>query len=274
MLIHYLHAALEWVLAVILFPFREFPPLMAVAVLSVLVGLLMLWVFGKFGDQERIRRCKERIRGQLLGIRLYQHDVGIVLRLQGSILLGILSYFRHSLAPLLVLLVPLAWILVQMDHHFSFRPLAVGESATVDVQLEPGPGAAVRVSLLDSEGLAVEAPPVNEPFQRRISWRVRADREGTLSLRFVAGDLEVSKELAAGTAWGPVSRVRTRSWSELLFFPGEPPLPDSIPVRNIRVHYPAMVTTMGGWEVHWVVCLLAVSVATAFLLKRWFGVEF
>jgi hypothetical protein len=175
-LVYILHKPIDLALAVVFLPFRALPPVVALVVVSALSGLLMLWVFAKFGDQDRIRRTKERIRGQLLGVRLYQHDVRIVLGLQASILRGILSYFRTSLVPMLILLLPLALILIQLNRHFAYRPLEVGQSTVVTVHTDGGSeGDQPEILPRPSDGVTVETRALREPGRGRISWRVRVD---------------------------------------------------------------------------------------------------
>ncbi len=271
-LIHHLHTGIEIALAVVFLPFRGLSPLVALLVASVLSGLFMLWVFGRFSRPERIRRAKDRIRGQLLGVRLYQHDIRIVLRLQGSILRGILSYFRLSLPPLLILLIPLALILIQLNRHLYHQPIAVGKPPVVTVRMDEDSDLA-SILLGNSDGITVETPTLREPGQRQVSWRVRADRAGTLTLRIESGGHEFHKELIAGASWAPVSPTRTRRWIDQLLYPGEPPLPKSAPVGSIGVVYPPQRIRVFGWEAYWLVLFLVASLATVLLLKRFFGVE-
>ena len=273
-LVYILHKPIDLALAVVFLPFRALPPVVALVVVSALSGLLMLWVFAKFGDQDRIRRTKEKIRGRLLGVRLYQHDVRIVLGLQVSILRGILSYFGASLVPLLILLLPLALILIQLNRHFAYRPLAVGQTTVVTVRTDGGSeGDQPEILPGPSDGVTVETRALREPGRGRISWRVRVDQPGTPTLRIASGDREFTKELVAGADWAPVSPMRTRRWIDQLLYPGEAPLPRAGPIAAIEVVYPPQSIPVLGWDPHWIVHFLVVSLATVLLLKRFFGVE-
>jgi hypothetical protein len=273
-LVYILHKPIDLALAVVFLPFRALPPVVALVVVSALSGLLMLWVFAKFGDQDRIRRTKERIRGRLLGVRLYQHDVRIVLGLQASILRGILSYFRTSLVPMLILLLPLALILIQLNRHFAYRPLAVGQTTVLTVHTDGGSeGDQPEILPRPSDGVTVETRALREPGRGRISWRVRVDGPGTPTLRIASGDREYTKELVAGVDWAPASPLRTRRWIDQLLYPGEAPLPRAGPIAAIEVVYPHQSIPVLGWDPHWIVHFLVVSLATVLLLKRFFGVE-
>jgi len=51
-------------------------------VVSFLSALMALVIFGRFSDQEAIHRVRNRIRGNMLAVRLFQDSVPVVLDLQ------------------------------------------------------------------------------------------------------------------------------------------------------------------------------------------------
>ena len=55
----------------VVWPFKALGPMWALLVLSLLSGVLMLWLFGKISNQERIRTLRDWIRGNMMAIRLY-----------------------------------------------------------------------------------------------------------------------------------------------------------------------------------------------------------
>ena len=116
-------------------PLAPLPPLLALTVVSVFAGAVMVWIFGRVSRQEQIRGIKDRIRGNLFGVRLYQHELGVVFRLQKQILADTARYMGLSLAPMLVLLIPMSLIMIQLNLHFASRPLRPGEQAVVRVSV-------------------------------------------------------------------------------------------------------------------------------------------
>ena len=69
----------------ILRPLLGAPPIWALTLISLITGIVMVWIFGRVSDQATIRSLRERIRGNLIGVRLFQADIGVVLRLQRRI---------------------------------------------------------------------------------------------------------------------------------------------------------------------------------------------
>ena len=98
-------------------------PEASMAVVSLLVGLFMLFIFKRTSNQAGIRRAKDRIKAHLLELRLYKSDFGQTMRSQGRILAANGRYFLHALKPMLVIVVPILLVLVQLDARFGARAL-------------------------------------------------------------------------------------------------------------------------------------------------------
>ena len=84
-LVNLINSVLTPIFDVICWPFRALPPIWALGVISFASGIFLVWLFGKTSDQKRVREVRDRIRGNLIGVRLFQHEIGVVLSLQGKI---------------------------------------------------------------------------------------------------------------------------------------------------------------------------------------------
>jgi hypothetical protein len=116
-------------------PFRSIDPMWGLTVVSLLAGVLMLWIFGKVSDQSAISLVRDRIRGNLIGIRLFGDDLGMLFRLQGKIFRQTLTYLRYAMVPMLIMLVPVLLILTQLNLRFDLRPLDPGDTTVVTATL-------------------------------------------------------------------------------------------------------------------------------------------
>ena len=112
-------------------PFLAFAPIWALTAISLVTGVVMVWVFGKLSDQTTIKSIRETIRGNLIAVRLFQSDIGVMLRLQRRIFGDTFRYMRYALVPMVVLLVPVVMIMTQLNLRFAARPLEPGETALV-----------------------------------------------------------------------------------------------------------------------------------------------
>jgi hypothetical protein len=267
----------------LLWPFRGLQPIWALIAISFVTGILMLWIFGKVSNQDAIRSVRDRIRGNLIGIRLFGDDLGILLRLQGRILRQTATYLGHSLVPVLIMLVPVLLILTQMNLRFSVRPLEPGEQAVVMVRLRDASPMREPVRLEVPDGVVLETAgvridDVEEDF-REVAWRIRADEPGEYKLQVQAGAQTVDKDLTVGGGWGAVSALRTgRNFWEVLLWPGEPPVDASGEIESVQVTYAALPLTFLFWDVNamtsgWLVFFFIASIVFGYAFRRVLGVE-
>jgi hypothetical protein len=271
--VHFISWLLTNLFSCLLWPFQKFNPIWALVFVSWLSGILMLWIFGKVSNQQAIGRVRDRIRGNLLGVRLYQHELRVVLQLQGSILRDTLSYMRYSLIPMLVLILPVGLILAQLNLRFALRPLEPGHPALVKVKLRDSVQRKEEINLETPATIKVETPGVYLMSEKEIAWRIRAERPGYYSLKIRTRSDDIEKELWVGEGWGAVSPLRTAHLGELLLYPGEPPINLSELIESIEVKYPVLNLSLFGWRVHWLVLFLFFSIIFGFAFKRVLGVE-
>lgn len=255
-------------------PFLTFEPVWAMIFVSLIAGLFMLWVFAKISDQDEIKRVKNLIRGNLLGVRLFQHDLGVVMRLQGRILRHTLTYMKYSVFPMLVMIVPVCFIVIQLNLHFSVSPLGVGEKTLVKVKMRDAESLGKQIVLETPEGVQLETPAVRIDSEREIVWRIRGDKEGRYALRVKIGTDSLVKELIVGERWSSVSAIKTgKSFWNVLLWPGEAPIAKSHVVESVEINYPTLSMALFGWDFHWLVWFFVLSVAFGFAFKGVFGVE-
>jgi hypothetical protein len=257
----------------VLLPFRSLAPMWGLTAISLAAGILMLWLFGKVSDQETIRVVRDRIRGNLIGIRLFGDDLGLLFRLQLRIFRQTLTYMKHALVPMLVLLVPVLLILIQLNLRFESRPLRPGERTVVRLTLRAGAADVGDVSLSVPDGVSIETPGVRSPATDEVAWRVRADRPGAHRLRLRAGADEVQTTLLVDGGWGPVPTLKSARPLDLLLYPGEAPIDPDSRIRSVEVRYAALPLSLLGFDVDWLLFFFVASIAFGFAFKGVLGVE-
>ena len=276
------NAAVNGLFDLLFWPFSGLGPIWSLVVFSLLAGVLMLWIYGLVSDQDSIRVIRDRVRGNLIGIRLFGDDLGSLFRLLGRVLRDVLISFRYILVPLLVMAVPVLLIIAQLNLRYSVRPLEPGESATVKVALRDGSSIEHGFVLEAPDGVSVETPGVRVhkaeevgqvPRLREVAWRIRAERPGNFQLVVRAGGVAVEKELRVGQRWGATSPLRASSFGDLLLYPGEPPIEQSQVVEAIEITYRRLDLSIFGWSVDWLVLFFVLSIASGFAFRKLLGVE-
>ena len=268
------NGVLTAVFDLLLLPFRGLPPLVALAAISCASGIFLVWLFGRLSHQDRIREVRDRIRGNLIGVRLFRRDVAVVMRLQGRILRDTLRFLRLVAVPMLILAAPMVPVAAQLHLRFAVRPIEPGRTAVITVTVREPAALARPITLVASEGVTVETPPVRIRKSREIAWRVRVDEPGRHALRVRVGEETIRKTLVGGARWGTVPQRRTGEGAlATLLHPGEAPIPADHGVETVEVAYPPLDLRLLGLEVDWLVGFLVLSMASGLACRGLLGVE-
>jgi hypothetical protein len=130
------------------------------------------------------------------------------------------------------------------------------------------------ITLEGGRGVAVETPPLRVPGSQEAQWRIRGLTPGDHALTVRVTGHEVSKGVTVGI--GPIPLAPTRPSSEIfdqLLHPGESPVPSHVAVRGITVHYRRAAVSFFGWQVHWVIPFLVLTILFGFALQKPLGVK-
>jgi hypothetical protein len=248
------------------------PPAVSLGVFSLLAGMGILWVVRNASNQERIRSVKREVHANLLEMRVYADDPAACWRAQKSLMGANLRYMGLALRPALWMALPLAILLVHLEAFYGRAPLPEGRSALVTAAVR---GEAVAsnsaLRLLPPAGVEVTAPPVRILEQRQVSWRVLPARALSGEFRFVIGGQSVCKAIEVGGGQRFIAGRRVRSGWDALWHPDEPRIgPGS--VEWVEIAYPETYIDVFGLRFHWLVWFLIVSMLSALLLRKRFGV--
>lgn len=272
----------------------------ALWIFSALAGVLFLYIFKLTSNQTGIRRTKDRIAAGFLEVRLFKDDMGQMMRAQGRIFGSAFRYMGHAFKPMAFMIIPVLLMLIQLNLWYGFRPLEV-DTADVpmkelldrtgvphDAPIDPDSTAVVKaklqegtdiagqnISLTASNGIRIVTPAVRVPSLSEVSWRILATGGGDQSVTLHVGDSEIKQAVYVGdeSKFRKIEPVMARgAWAEL-WNPGLPPLPSEAPVVEFSVEYPEAEANLFGFEMHWVIVFLILSVVFGFALKGFLGVE-
>jgi hypothetical protein len=248
-------------------------PLLLVLAISIVIGLLMVIVFRYTSDQKEIGRAKDQLKAHLLAVRLFQDQLPVVMRAYGRILRGTGTYLRLAFTPLLIAILPITFLIVQLDRYFGWLPLRPAQTFLVEARVQD-PAAFNDVALQLPPELASSAPAVHVPEDKEVVWRVVAEREGKYEIQLVAAGQTVSKQVVVAPGLARVSPVRLKDnfWERILSS-GEPALADNSPIQSIAVTYPPRVIGFAWMEWNWIVLFFVVSLIAGFIFKSVLGIQ-
>ena len=253
--------------------FRDNLPLTLVVLVSAIIGLLMVVVFGYTSDQKAIHTAKDQLKAHLLAVRLFQDQIPVVLASYGRILRGTGRYLKLAFKPLLYVIVPLVLLMVQLDRYLGFVPLETGQAFLLKVQTT-NPDSLNEVWLQLPPELTTTAPAVHVPSDNEVFWRVIAEKDGNYEVNIAAAGQVFSKQAVVMSGVARVSpiRLRGRFWERMLVS-GEPALPDSGPIQSIEVSYAARSIHFAWLDWNWIWLFFVLSLAAGFFFKSVLGIE-
>jgi len=181
-------------------------PLLLVLAISIVIGLLMVIVFRYTSDQKAIGRAKDRLKAHLLAVRLFQDQLPVVMRAYGRILRGTGSYLRLAFTPFLIAILPITFLIVQLDRYFGWLPLQPAQTFLVEAQVEDA-ATLNEASLQLPPELSSSAPAVHVPQEKEVVWRVVAERAGNYNIQITSAGHTVSKQVVVAPGLARVSPV-------------------------------------------------------------------
>jgi hypothetical protein len=248
-------------------------PVLIVCLISLVIGWLMVVVFGYTSNQKAIHVAKEHLKAHLLALRLFQDQIPVVIRSYGRIFLATGRYLQLAFKPLLFVILPLTFMVVQLDRYLGLTPMEAGQPFLVKARVS-NPEVSNEASLQLPSGLTTTAPAVHVPADNEVAWRVVAEKDGDYDVNVQASDQTVAKRVVVASGLARLSPIRLRGqfW-ERIFVSGEPALPQNSLIQAIEVQYPARSIAFAGVEWNWIWLFLVLSMIAGFLFKSILGIE-
>jgi uncharacterized membrane protein (DUF106 family) len=258
-------------------------PVTIVIALSVVVGLLMVVLFGYTSDQKAIGIAKDQLKAHLLAVRLYRDQIPVVMGSYGKILRGTARYLKLAFKPLLYVIIPITLLMVQIDRYLGSTPIAPNASFLLTVHLAHPANARTTAGDADSQvtielpqEITMNAPPVHVAAENEIVWRLVGSKEGKyeVGVRMVAEGESAEKTVCIGSGLPRISAVRLRDhfW-ERLFASAEPSLPENSPIESISINYPDRGIDVAGYGMNWIWLFFILSMVAGFIFKELLGIQ-
>ena len=106
--------------------------------LSLLTGVVMAVVFKYAQNARAIRAAKDKLKGRILEMRIYQDDPALIVKGFFGAMRANLRYLGTMLVPFIALLIPVVIVFMQMDERYGRRNLDPRAQTILSVQLKEG----------------------------------------------------------------------------------------------------------------------------------------
>jgi hypothetical protein len=248
-------------------------PAAIVVLVSIVVGFLMVIIFGYTSDQKAIKRAKDQLKAHLLAVRLFQDQLGVVLRSYAGIIRGTGRYLVLAFKPLLFVIIPLTLLMIQIDRYLGSQPLQPEQQFLLKAHAANTDAMNTLTLELPPEVQAT-APPVHAVADNEVVWRLAAEKDGKYDIGIQSAGQTYIKRIVVGGGLPRLSSIRLRGnfWERMLYS-GEPALPASSPVQSIEVQYPARDVSFAGIASNWIVAFFVLSLIAGFIFKSALGIE-
>ena len=252
-------------------------PFIVVVLVSALTGVLFIVAFPHVSAQGAIVAVKDKIKYNLLGIRIFQDDMPTVGKGVAGSMGWNFAYIGLNILPMIVLAVPFMVVWFQLNALYAYQPFEVGERQMVVAELAPGVQA-VDVQLQADDALRVVS---RANLGDKLAFTLEMPQEGSHTISMSLQGETVTKSIEVGTSPNRLARVRTSdpfgefaaARDPIVLF-ADPVLPTSSFVRTVTVPYSsAPLGFLGGGEIDIMLIFIVVSMAVGFGLKGVFGVE-
>jgi hypothetical protein len=230
--------------------------------LAILTGIVTALTIRYTTNASRLRATTRKIYADLLEFRLYFDEPRLIWQAQMNLVRDNLRLFLLFLPAMLILGLPMAWLILQLDVLCGLRPLHPGEATVFTAQLKRPLNATDRIDLQGRTGVKVETPPVRVARDNQVAWRIRPSSNGRAALDLTVNGRTVRKSIMTGDSTMLLSPRRSSNLTEFLLHPEEPRMPEE-DVAWLAVDYPKNEAA-----IPWLVWFLVISTASAWILAR------
>ncbi len=223
-------------------------------------GVLALVAFKHISSQRRIKAVKDRIKGHLIAIRIFQDDLRVVGSSIVKIVLRNFQYLTLNFGPFIPLAVPFVFVVAQFVVRYAYAPAALtenpaaqlaGAGTMLEVRLEPESAARIKeLTVTLPAGVVAMSPLVRIPSEGRAFQEIAATQSGVHEIRVALGaEAAETKLFCAGDASLRAMqprRVNNRHWYDLtdpnhwpVLWPAEAGFDAGSAFASVAIAYPS-----------------------------------
>lgn len=215
-----INGAVTAIFNVLLTPLEAVGWMFSLIIVSGIFGVLALVIFKHISNQKGIKAAKDKIKGHMIEIRLYQDDLGQVAKSIGKVLLYNTKYIALNFGPFIPLMFPFALVAAQMVVRYGFDPVPIetqaggllaGEGITLKVEFDEDHKANAReVQILLPNGVEQVSKVARIPSKGIAVQELVATAPGTHAITIQVGETTEVKLLHAvdPAAEEPAARPR------------------------------------------------------------------
>ena len=251
----------------VLSPFAEMSPYVGLSLVSVVTGVVMVFLYRWTTDQKKLKEIRDKIKIHFLEVRLFKEDMAEMFTIQKEIIKENLNYLRYTFKSAVVLIIPIIFIVIDLNARYSFYPIRSGDSFVVSATVQELSSLS-RIELTLPQGLAMDVPSMRIPEEKRVSWQVHAGSSGIYNLIFHQGEKQYMHNAVISSR---IQRIypdmKTQKEWISRFTSNAGFLPSDSPIQMIHIEYPKQGSFL-GLQPGWLYYFFSISMIAGLAVKK------
>ncbi|MFT7484461.1 MAG: hypothetical protein ACI9F9_000301 [Candidatus Paceibacteria bacterium] len=225
---------------------------LALILISGIFGAVALVVFKHISSQAGIKGAKDKIKGHMIAIRIYQDDLVVVGVSVVKVLTRNLQYVLLNFGPFIPMAPLFVFVVAQTVVRYGFDPMPVVTAEEREAML-PGAGSefkvfmksgqeakAAELEIIWPEGLTPVSPLIRNASRGRAFQEFVASAPGDyqIEMRFTDGS-SFTKDISAGeTDLRYLQNEKVSDFFTALLWPAEDTFAETCPIDRVFFDYP------------------------------------
>lgn len=235
---------------VLMTPFELLGNEIALILVSGLFGIVALLIFKQISWQKGIKNAKDKIKGDMIAIRIYQDDLVVVGSSVVKVFFRNFHYLALNFLPILPLMLPFVLVMAQLVVRYGFAPIPVqdptvavlpGEGTMLEVYAADGRHAEIAGMRIDlPAGLKALSPPAVNAADGVCFQEVIATQPGEWEIlfEFEDGTRAVKKVVTGEEPVRVMQPERVSDFWTAWLWPAEDTFPSTCPIDRVTLTYP------------------------------------
>jgi len=239
-------------------PVLSVPPFWGILLISLLVAVLMSFIYKWMTDQNLMKGLKEDIKKSQKEMKSVRDNPKRMMEIQKKAMDSNMKYMMHSMRPTLVTMIPLLLIFGWLSANLAYYPIMPGEVFNTSVSVAKD--VVGSVDLVVPDGFVLLSNSSQEIIGGQASWVVMAPE----SLKSAGGDDYSFEYIIGGKSDFKGIIVSTRQ--------DYAPVVETVKNSDIKVisvsNRPLKLMNLFGWRVGWLGSYIIFSIIFSMLLRK------
>lgn len=241
---------------------------------SAVFGFVMVALFGLVSNQRLLKKVKGDISALLIESFIFRYEIKSALSAQAKLFLSGVKYLLLATAPVLILLLPFAFLLSQMNARFGYSNESPAGESAVRLQMRVKDSAKLKTLYLAGDPVPEHLGPVRSTKDKSAEWMIKPGSQfDSIAVKDSTGEVLLAAPLLKSAGSNQVPYLRygpSSSVLDAILYPRRAPglnvQPDVI--ESVALLYPERVFSFLGIAVSWLIPFFVISMISGYISSK------